>query len=457
MDDANRWTSAVDLAALVDAGEVTAAELTAAAIERIEALDPHLGAVVIPLFERATERAAAQASERGTGVPILLKDAGEELAGTPHWVGTQGLRAAGHRSPATTALAARFEAHGFVIIGKSAVPELSAGSTTEPVGYPPTRNPWDPTRSAGGSSGGAAAAVAAGLVPVAHGADGTGSLRFPAGHCGVCTLKPSRGRIPAAPAAGQADALHVWTQFALARDARDLRWLFELLASDVSWPTEHRPLRVGLLDTDPILHLRVAAPCVSAVHEAGRRFEELGHAVEPSYPAAFDPMVDGLGRAASTVAHARKTQLDWMAQRLGRPVEAGDVTDEVLAAVDAPDLTSAELDAAAAAMLATMTPVLDWWADHDLLVTPVMLEPAWPLGEPAPPKTGMFAFPFSFTGQPALVVPVLGTDDGLPVGVQIVGRPGADELLLDLALQLQEQLDWLSTHPPGSWGTSIRS
>ena len=135
-------------------------------------------------------------------MPTLLKDAGEELAGTATWIGTRALRDAGAPSTTTTPFAAAVEALGLRILGRSACSELSSGASTEPAGFAPARNPWDRARTTGGSSGGAAAAVAAGLVLLAHGSDATGSLRFPAACCGVVTLKPSRGRVPALAPAG---------------------------------------------------------------------------------------------------------------------------------------------------------------------------------------------------------------------------------------------------------------
>src|SRR5262245_4126535 len=158
------WLSAVEQRALLQRHEVTPTELRDAGIAACEALDPALGVLVSPMFDRAPP-----------GVPMLLKDAGQEIAGTPHFVGVAALRDIDSRSATTTALAARFEEIGFSIIGKAACPQLSNGITTEPPGFAPTRNPWDTTRSVGGSSGGPAAAVAAGVVPIAHGSDATGS------------------------------------------------------------------------------------------------------------------------------------------------------------------------------------------------------------------------------------------------------------------------------------------
>ena len=282
--------SAVEIAAQIRSGERLPIEIVDEAIARIDSENPELACVVIPLFDRARERARnIDTSAPLAGVPMLLKDAGEELAGTSMWVGTQALRRADHRSTTTTMLAARFEELGAAIVGKSACPELSASSTTEPPGFEPTRNPWDLTRSVGGSSGGSASAVAAGLVPIAHGSDGSGSLRFPAALCGVATLKPSRGRIPSSAAAGSPDPLGLWTQFAVARDVRDLIALFACLASDaVREPrNELAPLRVGIVTTDPIIGLRLDRDCVDAVETVAAALSDAGHAGRTAGAAPF--------------------------------------------------------------------------------------------------------------------------------------------------------------------------
>lgn len=202
------WVSASDQLEAVAAGEADPGELRDAGIGRCEALDPEIGFLVSTLYERAPG-----------GVPMLLKDAGQEIAGTPHWAGFAAMRDAGHTSTQTTALAVWFERAGFSIIGKSACPPLANGVTTEPPGFSPTRNPWDLTRSVGGSSGGAAAAVACGAVPIAHGSDATGSLRFPAALCGLVTLVPTAGMIEGVPPCGQPPN-DAWRDFVLARDAR---------------------------------------------------------------------------------------------------------------------------------------------------------------------------------------------------------------------------------------------
>jgi amidase len=449
MNDRFFWWSATRIAAAVRAGEVTTEEVTTAAIERIARVDPEIGSVVIPLFERALDRSRLTPSGPLAGVPMLLKDAGEEIAGTSHWVGCRGLRAVNHRSTRTTALATRFEEMGAVIVGKSACPELSASSTTEPTGFAPTHNPWALGHSAGGSSGGSAAAVAAGLVPLAHGSDATGSLRFPAALCGVTTLKPSRGALPATPAAGQPDPLGLWTQFVLSRHPDDLRVVFDALVPTMSTPPPRMQQRVGLLDHDPILGLPVHDDIAAAVRRVGQLLESLGHHVQFSYPPAFDDLFARWWPTNTTITQwVRASQVAWVAERLGRPPTGDDISADVLeqAALGSAihdDVISAALAGASAAM----APVADWWADHDLLVSPVTLQPAWRHGDPAPMNTGMFAAPFSFTGQPAIVVPAGWTTDGRPVAVHIVGAHGTDRALLDLLTQLHDELRWTDHRP----------
>ena len=432
------WLSASDQLGLVHAGEASPEELRDAGIRRCERLDPELGF----LASEARGRAPA-------GVPVLLKDAGQELAGTPHWVGLASLREAGHRSTTTTGLARRLERSGFSIIGKSACPPLANGVTTEPPGFPPTRNPWDRTRSAGGSSGGAAAAVACGAVPMAHGSDATGSLRFPAALCGLVTLVPTAGTVEGVPPCGQ-PADRAWRDFVVARDARDLVLAFEVLARPVRPGSRPAPGRVGVLDHDPELGLTVDPACARAVARVGAVLEVLGHSVEPGWPTALDSLWQRAGRALAVVADAtRPPVLRWVAARLGRPLVDGDVPAEAVEAAHR-DRGRSDEDrrAARSAVDEAVAPITDWWRRWDLLVTPATFRAGWPLGgRPGLRECGTLAAPFSLTGQPSLVVPVHGGADGLPVGVQIVGRPGSDDELLQLAESLQAHLEWTARTP----------
>ena len=437
MDDL-RWSSAVDQARALRDGVISVSELHDLTVKFIEEVDPLLHAVVIPLFDRPTE-----------GIPMLLKDAGQEIAGTPHWVGVGALRDAAAKSSVTTRLVRQFEAAGFSVVGKAACPQLSIGATTEPPGFEPTRNPWDLTRSPGGSSGGPAAAVAAGMVSVAHGSDATGSLRIPAGLCGVATLNPTSQRITSIPPAGQPPN-DVWRDFVIARHAEDLAFVFEKLTGSRTPDTVSR-LRVGWLDHDPEFGLELHPACREGVSVAAGLLEALGHRVEESWPDALDHLWDGVFDAFSIVGDAiRPATLEWVEQRLGRPVRQGELHQFFMEAVARGRArTPEEVSAAQTALDTAIAPIADWWKDHDILVTPTTFHPAWAIGaETGPAKTGTLLAPFSLSGQPALSLPLHQTDEGLPVGIQLVAGHGSDEILLRLAQDLQASSDWTSRRPP---------
>ena len=224
------WIDAMGQAALVRRGEMTALELVDAAIARIEALDPGLNAMASTDFERArtTAREPLPAGPLA-GVPFLLKDLGATLAGTPQTKGSRAFR--GYVSVADTELARRHRAAGLIVLGKTNSPEFGNHSTTEPVLFGPTRNPWDLGRTAGGSSGGSAAAVASGMVPAAHGNDGAGSIRIPASCCGLFGLKPTRGRNSWAPSGDAMGGLAV--EHALTRSVRDSAAILDATAGRV--------------------------------------------------------------------------------------------------------------------------------------------------------------------------------------------------------------------------------
>ncbi len=427
-------------------GDIGADELVRAAIERTEARNVDIGAVVFTRYEEALSESRASTGPFA-GVPIMIKDAGEEIAGCRYAIGTPVLDALGYRSTRTTPLTSALQALGFVVIAKTNVPELSAGNTTEPAAFGPTRNPWDLTRTAGGSSGGSAAAVAAGMVAVAQGSDGTGSLRYPASACGVLTLKPTVGRIPVT--VPLSDDPGLWTAFVLTRSARDLRGVYVGLVGEEASPSQ-RSLRIGLLDDDPMLGAPVDAACRDAVRRAGTLLEGLGHQVETAHPAALEKLFGPIGAALETViADARASQLRSLGELIGRPVEDGDVSPTLLSQVRGDGPVSREARAAALdAINAAMRPIVEWWDEFDLLVTPTMRQPPWPLGEVTGPlHSGVFPVPFSFTGQPALSVPLHRTADGLPVGVQVVGAPGADRVLLAVAAALEAASPWPTLAP----------
>ena len=265
-EGSDEWASldATAQAELVAKGEASPEELVEAARRRIERIDPELGAVPIRLFDHARRRV-----QRGVaggpfrGVPFLMKDVGARQAGQPYYAANRALRDAEHRSAADTPLGSRFKKVGLVTVGKSSTPEFGLQSNTWPLAYGPTRNPWDPTRSAGGSSGGACAAVAAGLVPVAHASDGAGSIRIPAAWCGLVGLKPSRDRIVWRHAGtGRSDV-----EFVVARSLRDTAAFMDVLRAIPGRQPATREFEAALARRPPVLRVGVCvrSPAASPV------------------------------------------------------------------------------------------------------------------------------------------------------------------------------------------------
>jgi amidase len=473
MSDELARLDATAQAELVARGELTPLELVERAIARIERLDPQLNAVVAPLFD-AARAAAAGSLPAGPlrGVPFLMKDLGATQAGQPHWQGNRVLREHGHRARHDTYLGARLRAAGLVTVGKASTPEFGLQSITQPLAFGPTRNPWNPELTPGGSSGGSCAAVAAGLVPLAHANDGAGSIRIPAAWCGLVGLKPSRGRVAVDPSAiGRS-----FVGFAVTRSVRDTALLLDSVAGHEPgdlfhvppprrpYPSElerkPRPLRVGLLAHAP--GAEVHRDCRAAVEQTGKLLESLGHRVEPeSPPALFDPE-----RGIRTLLHGTieyRMQLRWLASELGRPVTPDDVEPFLwtLADPEGPPVRAEDYLEAAAWEQAWATRVAAWWAQGwDLLLTPTVCEPPpridalaqlagdpWALLARIAPHMA-FTEPFSVTGQPAISLPLGWSETGLPLGVQLVAEIGREDLLLRVAAQLERALPWSERRPP---------
>ncbi len=441
-------------AALVRRGDATPAALVELAIARIEAINPAVNAVIEPLYDSARSAASTvDPSAPFAGVPILVKNASLQIQGTRYAVGIGALREAGYRSTHTTELARRLLAAGFIVVGKTNVPEVSSGVTTEPTAFGATKNPWDLGRTASGSSGGSSAAVAAGMVALAHGGDATGSLRYPASACGLATLKPTRSRVPTTTPFGEPDCLQVWAEFAVTRSVRDLRGLLDAVGDPPSGSVSREaPYRVGLLLDDPLTKLPLDPACREAVEATGRTLEALGHRVEVAHPPALDTFFgpDTAAQAALAVVGPANAaaQLARIEAMLGRPLVEGDLPETRLAlAAAGVAISDAETDSAAEVMRAAVRPILEWFEGaeaFDLLVTPSLRQPPWPLGhaESGAAEAGVFPAPFSFTGQPAVSLPLHETSDGLPVGVQLVGPIASDEWLLDVSRELEAALPW---------------
>ena len=459
-------------AELVRRGELCEAELVAAAVRRAERVDPRLGALVTPLFEEALAAARARPPDGPfRGVPFLMKDVGSTQAGQPQYAGNRALRALGHRAAADTYLGARFRNAGFVTIGTSNVPEFGLQSTTQPLAFRTTVNPWDAGRSAGGSSGGACAAVAAGIVPVAHANDGAGSIRIPAAWCGLVGLKPSRGRVALEPTSVGRSLVG----FAVARSLRDVARLLDAVhgsepgdlyrlpaprrpfAEELDAPPE--PLRVGLLTRAP--GVETDAACAAAAEAAARRLAALGHEVEESGPEALFEEERALRRLALGPVEFRLC-LRALARTLGRPVREPDVEPFLWALADpeGPGISAEDLMETAEWEQGWAVRMASWWArGFDVLVTPTVGVPA-PLldtldGRRVPPLELLarlaphmaFTEPFNVTGHPALSLPLGWDADGVPLGVQLVARTGREDLLLRLGAQLEAELPWCERRP----------
>lgn len=436
-------TEALDLdalgqAELVRTGQVRPAELVAAAIARIERRNPELNAVVTPLFDKAT--GARPPDGPFTGVPMLVKDFGAPTAGDPYSGGTRLLKRLGYRAPGDSELVRRLRAAGFVILGRTNTSELGQLGTTEPLAWGATPNPYDLARSAGGSSGGSAVAVATGMVAVAHGNDGLGSLRIPASACGLIGLKPSRGLVSPAPAP---DSLAGFAaEGVLTRTVRDTAAVLDVLATGGTRYAEQAGappprLRVGVSPAPA--GAPVDPACRLAVVSAAAALERAGHLVEPAEPAALAeevlPELVAVRGAAGVAA-----QLDDWARRLGVPVTEDDVEPVTWRrAVRGHELSAARLAGALADLQLLARRLLSWWDTYDLLLCPTMARPPMPLGViPQLPEdpTIRFTVPANITGQPAISVPMAVTGTGLPVGVQLVARPGHDHILLQVAASL---------------------
>src|SRR5919201_1811497 len=296
-------------AELVRGGEASPVELVDAAIERIEAVNGEINAVIHELYEKGRAEAAGELPDGPfKGVPFLLKDLGAAFAGDPLHMGMQCLKNADFRAPVDTYLALRFRQAGFVTIGKTNTPELGILPTTEPRAYGPSRNPWDLERSTGGSSGGSAAAVAAGIVPVAHASDGGGSIRIPASACGLVGLKPTRQRISEGPIVGD-NMSGLTVELVVSRSVRDTAAVLEAVHGPAPGdpyvaPPPSRPyteeigadpgsLRIAIV-TDPTGMAEVQADpaVVSAAQQAGKMLEGLGHTVDEDGPPVPEDGID---------------------------------------------------------------------------------------------------------------------------------------------------------------------
>lgn len=453
--------------------EVSPRELVEHYLERIDRLSDTVGAFVTVTDDLALK--AAETAERDLGDPDQA--AARPLLGVPTAIKdlnlTVGVRttfgSAAMRSfvpDISDEVVLRIEAAGMPSLGKTNTPEFGSPCYTEPEVAPPARTPWDLERMAGGSSGGAAAAVAAGLVPVAQGSDGGGSIRIPASCCGLFGLKPSRGRISAGPVYG--DPVGLATNGSLARTVRDAAALLDVMsgpaAGDPHWAPplpegdtfldwcdrEPGRLRIARFADPVISEAKVADECLRAYEDAARLLAGLGHDVEEidvPVPAEAVPTFELCWSVLSTLSpvhesaeHLLRPLTRWLRQR-GRAVSATQFA-----------MAIGEIRAVAARAVQQLAP-------YDAVLTPTLASPPLRLGEirddedPARDFENQKAFtPFTaawnLTGMPAASLPLHMTDDGLPVGVMLAGRPAEEHLLLSLCAQVEAAAPWGDRRPP---------
>jgi amidase len=457
----------LEQAAAVRRREVSPVELVEHYLSRIEALDETVGAFVTVTAERALD--TARESERALagdglpplfGVPTAIKDL-NLVAGVPTSFGTSiwpprdlGI---------DDAVSARLKAAGLICLGKTNTPEFGLPCYTEPDVAPPARTPWDLDRSAGGSSGGAAAAVAAGLVPAAQGSDGGGSIRIPASVCGLVGIKTSRGRVSSAPMSAEISGLSV--NGPIARTVRDAAALLDAMAgpaeSDWQWAPppatsflaacDEPPgrLRIGRYSTPVIADASVHPDCIAAYEAASELLAGLGHEVVDHTP-TFTP---DLVPAFETV---------WSTEFLSLPIEPADEarTRPLTRWIRerGRSVSAQQLYAALANLRRAVRGELEACSGYDAVLTPTLASPPVLVGElrddedpeadfEAQKRFTPYTSPYNMSGQPAVSLPMHWTTAGLPIGVQLVGRPYGEATLLRLSAQVEAAAPWAHRKP----------
>jgi amidase len=470
-DDDLMFRSAIELAEMVRLGEVSASELVRTSLERIEELNPALNAFVE--VDEAGALAAAEKIGPGddrpfAGVPIAIKN-NRPVNGMRLTYGCSLM--AKYVAPYDHNITRRLRDAGFVIVGTTTLPEYGILPVSEAPLFGPTRNPWDLARTPGGSSGGAAAAVAAGIVPVAHGNDGGGSIRIPAACCGLVGLKPARGRISPAPELGDSS---LGIDGVLTRTVADTAALLDVLEGyelgDATWaPAPEEPfalsaqidpgrLRIAATTSPPQPEASVDPLCAGAVADATELLRSLGHEVEE----VDVPWHDADVRDLFGVVFSNHIALSIAYSGLiaGREPTAEDMEPMSWAIYSMIGKLDAISGMAAAAQLQGFARrLITFLAPYDVLLTPALAERPLPLGtlDPGAPdpmstftRSGLFT-PFTpifnATGQPGISVPLYDGSDGLPLGVQLVGRPAGEAQLLALATQLEAAQPWAERRP----------
>jgi len=471
------FLSATEQAELVRKKEVSPVELVDDAINRIEKLNPELNAVILERFEKArTEAEGTLPDGPFRGVPAVLKDLDGASIGDPHHCGMKWLKDMAWMEKADSYSVAGLRATGCVFLGKTNCPELGLVPTTEPEAYGPTHNPWDTTRSPGGSSGGTAAAVASGMVAIGSAGDGGGSIRIPASECGLVGLKPTRGRVSLGPDHGElwnglvvrGTLTRTVLDTAVSMDAMSRYWPgdpyyappFERpLAQEVG--RDPGTLRIGFATAAPAGMAETQPDCIAAVQDAAKLIASLGHSVEEAAPRALYD-VDVTEWVINLIGANLSQELNHWERRTGTSLDLNDLemATRVFAEMGTSVVARDYLNAVESVHVLSRD-VAQWWDDgFDLLLTPTIPEPPPVLGQfkateenplQAMLRSGMivpFVAPFNLTGQPGISLPLYWSEEGLPIGVQLVAAYGKEDVLIRIAAQLEEARPWRDKRPP---------
>jgi Asp-tRNA(Asn)/Glu-tRNA(Gln) amidotransferase A subunit family amidase len=459
------------LADLVRRREIKPIELLESAIARIEKRNPKINAVVTKMYDQARSAISAGLPQGPfTGVPYLLKDLHLLYSGVPTTFGSRLF--ADFVPDHDSAMTLRLRRAGLVICGKTNTPEFGQSTSTEPVLFGPTRNPWNIQFSSGGSSGGSAAAVASGMVPMAHGTDGGGSIRVPASCCGLFGLKTTRARNPYGPDLGEG-----WSGasvgHAITRSVRDSAALLDATAGpDVGDPYWAPPPVRSFLEevgsspgrlkiavcTATFNGSEVDGDCLDAVKDAGALCQSLGHFLEEGRPQIDGPELTEAQRVIS-ISNLRST-LDVRARSTGIPWTEENIERITYASAKAADsISGADYASSIQAIHRAGRQVGRFFEKYDLLLTPTMACAPLPLGQPdmMAEKTDAFRVPllrtigftalFNAAGNPAMSVPLYWNRAGLPIGIQFAARFGNEATLLRLAAQLEQARPWADRRP----------
>lgn len=446
-------------------GDIQASELLEETIARIETLNPKVGAVLTPCYDRARDFVKNLKPDTMTaGAPMLIKDLNDvEGVRTTYGIGAF----KGFIAPASDVYVKRVEKAGMAIVGKTNTPELGLLPVTEPLAYGPARNPWNTDLTPGGSSGGTAAAIASGMVPCAQGSDGGGSIRIPSHYCGLFGLKPSRHRV----VAKVLRPFSIAVTGVLSRSVRDSALMLSITETGdgdrdfsaiglVRDPLD-RPLKIGLAMNDYFTGANIADAEVTAVTERAAKFcESLGHNVEIATPPVYgQPLLDAFRMLWSSIPYEVTSNVKKMR---GGTLAEGDFEPWTVAMAEGfVENGGAEGLATSIVLLKQAeAEVVAFLSEYDVIISPVMPSAAHPLGkyktvsrefmdagfQEATRDVGYTAI-YNVAGAPAMSVPLFRSPSGLPIGTQFIAKPGDDALLLQLAYQLEAAQPWIDSYP----------